>query len=583
MDDNQKPREELLAELRALRSQVSSLENRVAEWEQVEATLRQRQSGLESLLETSRDLAGALAQEQLLAVIAERVTQLLESDECVLFYLLPDGETLEAVLALGPVADQVRGAQMGIHQGLTGVVMRSGEPLVVNDAHDDPRIVRIPPPEDDLSQAHVMIAPLISRGRKLGAMVLNRVPGRPFTDDDLQVFVGFAQHVAIAMENSHLYAEIHQYTTELEQRVEARTAELKQQKDEIEAIINSVADGLLILDREGTIVSVNPATTQITEASVEKLIGLNALEAAQGCDDPSTRERITEAWQTVSEGTSCRIELPFGRPDGSIFEADLTVSPLSNEDDEVRGFVVVMRDMTAIKEVQRMKDDFVTNVTHELRTPITSLKLRYGLLQAAPERLDAHLAVLYRETDRLSHIIDDLLTLARIDQDRTEFCLDTLDLNTLAQQYVSDREPIAQENDQNLSFTGCDDLPSVRADAGLLGQALGIILTNALNYTPSGGRVHVRTETCSTNQSQWAGVTIVDSGPGISDEETRHLFGRFFRGEAAHAARVAGTGLGLAIAKEIVERHDGWIEVRGRNGRIEDGLHGAAFTIWLPV
>lgn len=584
MDDTKKTREELLAENRALRAQVIDLERQVDEWTRTDTTLRQRQSGLESLLETSRNLASVLAEEELLEVIAERVTQLLESDECVLFYLLPDGETLEAVLALGPVADQIRGARMAITQGLTGVVMRTGEPLVVNDAHDDPRSVRIPPPEEQTPQAHVMIAPLISRGRKMGAMVLNRVPGRPFTDNDLQLLIGFAQHVAVAMENSRLYAEIQQYTSELERRVDVRTAELKQQKDEVEAIINSVADGLLIIDKEGMVVSVNPATTQITGAPAEALVGINAIEAVQVCDDPATRARIGETWKKVSGGESCRFELPLERLDGSIYDVDLNVSPLSNEDGDVRGFVVVMRDMTMIKEVQRMKDDFITNVTHELRTPITSIKLRYGLLEASPERFNDHLAVLYRETDRLSHIIDDLLTLARIDQDRTEFRLEALDMNLLARQYVSDRLPVAQSRDLDLSFVEHVDMPLVSADAGLLGQALGIILTNALNYTPSGGRVQVRTSTHNTGHSAWAGVTIVDSGPGIPEDECKHLFGRFFRGEAAHQSRIAGTGLGLAIAKEIVDRHSGWIEVRGHNSSVNhDDLHGASFTIWLPV
>jgi len=243
-----------------------------------------------------------------------------------------------------------------------------------------------------------------------------------------------------------------------------------------------------------------------------------------------------------------------------------------------------VRDMTGVKDVQRMKDDFITNVTHELRTPITSIKLRYGLLEAMPERLNDHLKVLYRETDRLSHIIDDLLTLARIDQDRTEFCLRPVDLNTLARQYVSDRKPVAEARELDLAFVGTVELPQVSADPGLLGQAMGIILTNAMNYTPPGGRVQVRTEMHRTDESDWAGVTIIDSGPGIPEDESMHLFTRFFRGEAAHSSRVAGTGLGLAIAKEIVDRHNGWIEVHERNfDALDDGLQGARFTIWLPV
>lgn len=576
---------DLVAERDALRARVAAFEQREAEWQKLEDVLRQRQSELESLLETSRDLSGVRAIKQLLPVIAERLTALLASDECVLFQLQPDGRTLHAIMALGPYADQIEGATMDIDQGLTSIVMQTGEPLIVNDAHDDPRVIRIPPPpKSEDQQAHVMIAPLRVRGRIIGAMVLNRVPGRPFTDTDLRLFNGFVQQVAVAIENSRLYDEIRRYTSELEQRVSERTAELQQQRDEMEAVINSVADGLLITDQDGTIMLINPALEHMTGFRAPELVGLNTrfMRFASSVSP----EHIQTIWDTAREGGQVRLEMPIFRRNGTTFDADLSVATLSGDaEGEVRGFVVVIRDVTAVKEVQRMKDDFVSNVTHELRTPITSMKLRYDLVRAAPQRIDYHLSVLERETERLSLIIDDLLTLSRIDQGRTAFNLQPTDISVLAARLANDRRPLAEERGLDLRYDarGSQPVPAqVKADAGLLEQAISIIMTNAMSYTQAGGTITLATVTGTREGRDWAGVTIRDTGPGLTAKDCEKLFTRFFRGSAAESSSVAGTGLGLSIAKAIVDRHHGWIEPVSNEKRT-DGQTGAIFTIWLPL
>jgi two-component system phosphate regulon sensor histidine kinase PhoR len=213
-----------------------------------------------------------------------------------------------------------------------------------------------------------------------------------------------------------------------------------------------------------------------------------------------------------------------------------------------------------------------------LRTPITNLKIRQHLLRRQPDQVDVHLPVIARETDRLSHIIDDLLSLSRMDQGRVELDLQPVDLNQLAQQYVDDRTPLAQQRELTLRFVGTPGLPRVRADEGMLGQALSILLTNALNYTPAGGTVTVEVRDCRQGPDPWGCVAVSDTGPGIQPEEMPQLFERFFRGSAAEITRSRGTGLGLAILKEIITRHGGRVEVES------EGIpgKGAVFLLWLP-
>jgi len=130
-----------------------------------------------------------------------------------------------------------------------------------------------------------------------------------------------------------------------------------------------------------------------------------------------------------------------------------------------------------------------------------------------------------------------------------------------------------------MEFTPADELEQVRADPSMIGEALSVLLTNALNYTPEGGLVEVTTRVRHEEDRAWSGISVIDTGPGIPPLEMPHLFERFFRGSAAYASGAPGTGLGLSIACEIVEQHRGKIEIRS------EGIpgKGAEFTIWLPA
>jgi two-component system phosphate regulon sensor histidine kinase PhoR len=226
----------------------------------------------------------------------------------------------------------------------------------------------------------------------------------------------------------------------------------------------------------------------------------------------------------------------------------------------------------------RLRDEFVANVSHELRTPIASLKLYHHLLGVRPDKRDSYLSTLHRETERLEHIVEDLLYLSRLDREQVALKLSPIDLNALISAYVTDRSPLADERGLKLTFHG-RRLPDLLADRTLLERVLSILLTNAISYTPAGGRVQVETHTRRSEGQRWVGFSVSDNGLGIPPDEQPRLFERFFRGKASRDTGTPGTGLGLATAREIVERHAGRIEAEseGIPGR------GATFTVWLPA
>ncbi|NDJ34579.1 MAG: PAS domain S-box protein [Chloroflexi bacterium] len=230
-----------------------------------------------------------------------------------------------------------------------------------------------------------------------------------------------------------------------------------------------------------------------------------------------------------------------------------------------------------LRELSSVKDDMISNVSHELRSPVTSIKLHAYLLGESPPDPAKHLAIINRETNRLETLVDDLLTFSRLDQEQITPELGTIDLNEVVGGYVNDRMLLAQEAGLALTYEPQSSPLHCHADPDMIGQVVGILLTNALNYTPSKGSVTVRTFRRDLYDRPHAGFAISDTGPGVPREEREHIFSRFFRGSAAHKTNAPGTGLGLSIAQTIVQMHGGRIHLESTPG------HGATFTVYLPL
>jgi PAS domain S-box-containing protein len=228
----------------------------------------------------------------------------------------------------------------------------------------------------------------------------------------------------------------------------------------------------------------------------------------------------------------------------------------------------------------QLKTEFIANINHELRTPLTNLVLYHQMLRANPdvktlERLD----VIGREIQRLRVLIEDMLKLSRLDTGQVAFRPMPQDLNRIIQTLVSDRKTIAEGRGLTLTVELQPGLPAAWLDEIMVVQIVSNLLTNALNYTPSGGQLHISTRrTVDHAGKSWVALVVQDSGPGISPEDLPHLFDRFYRGKAGHATGVPGTGLGLAIVQQMVEKHSGRLDVEN----VPEG-HGAIFTVWLPV
>lgn len=341
---------------------------------------------------------------------------------------------------------------------------------------------------------------------------------------------------------------------------------LRSERDRLEAILTNVGDAVLVTDPNAVIEYVNPAWERLNGYPREEALGrdANLMRAPQVPD-----EVYREMWQTIKDGESWSGEIVNKRKDGSTYDAAVTITPIRGEEGEIVNFVGVQHDISSLKEVDRLKSRFVSDVSHELRTPLTNIRLYVDLLSENPfsGRSPEYLLTLKRESERLAHLIDDLLSLSRLEADATPFEPRPIQISGLLLNLVEDRRALAGERDIDLQIEAANGLPPVMGDERLLTQVFTNLLTNAMNYTPSGGEIHLRADLVEEAGQRWIETIVEDTGLGIQPEEKGMIFHRFFRGRASQRTGAPGTGLGLAICKEIAELHGGQISVQSEPGQ----------------
>jgi signal transduction histidine kinase len=229
-----------------------------------------------------------------------------------------------------------------------------------------------------------------------------------------------------------------------------------------------------------------------------------------------------------------------------------------------------------LTELDRLKDEFLSNVSHELRTPLANIKLYLELLaRGRPEKREEYRQTMRRETFRLETLIEDLLDLSQLDSRATAFHYEPTNINFLTVELIQDRSALAAERGLMFDCHLAADLPLTDIDPRRFTQVMSNLTMNAINYTPVGGTVTLATAVGQEDHSDWVTFTVRDTGRGISQQEIPYLFERFYRGDASHKSTAHGTGLGLAICKQIVEQMGGHITVDSQLGA------GTAFTVWL--
>ncbi|MCF8721563.1 two-component system histidine kinase PnpS [Nitrospina gracilis] len=374
-------------------------------------------------------------------------------------------------------------------------------------------------------------------------------------------------HVEGPQDIDNLADALNTMAAQLDDRIRTITA----QRNEQEAILASMVEGVIAVDSDEAIISINQSAARFLEVRVEDAQGRSVPEVFRHSQVQQFIRKALKSREPVES------DLVLDRPDDERYlQAVGTV--LKDAGDATIGAVIVLNDVTRLRRLENMRRDFVANVSHELRTPITSIKgfvetLLNGALNE-PENAERFLQIVAKQADRLNAIIDDLLSLSRIEQDSEKegIVIQETGLRALLETAIQQCNARALEKNIGIEID-CDPALKVALNPPLMEQAVVNLVDNAIKY--SGDNTVIRVIAATARQQ--VVVSVKDQGRGIEREHLPRLFERFYRVDKARSRQMGGTGLGLAIVKHIAQAHGGKVSVQSTVGQ------GSVFHIHLPM
>ena len=378
----------------------------------------------------------------------------------------------------------------------------------------------------------------------------------------LERMVGFSRAVAAGDLTAHLSVTQRDELGELEESLDEMSRQLRMwlrgmqaESDKVRGILGAMIEGVVVISATGDVILMNRRAEEIFSLAPDT--DYHGRPLIETCRDPELQELLRE---TIATGVqvSLREMTLAGEARRNLA---VSVAPLADR----IGFVLVFHDITEIKRLETMRRDFVANVSHELRTPLTAIRgYAETLLNGAlddPVRARNFLGVIDRHSERLSRLIDDLLTLSDLELGKSPLKREAVLLESLVDEVVEVLGEKAERGGVRLVKQLPHGLPLLLGDSDRLQQVLINLADNAVKYTPSGGTVTIAAERAENSEVPSVVVSVADTGGGIPSEELPRLTERFYRVDKARSRELGGTGLGLAIVKHIVQAHGGKLHI----------------------
>jgi len=533
-------------------------------------------SSRRQLLTRSRDLASLLAVAdtatqsldigKVLNDALEKSLEILGFDVGFIRVLEPESKTMVVRAVRGlrspeflayatPIASERR--------NVSRIVFETKEPYVTPDIRKNPLYKnRVMQREGVISTA---AAPVMSKSRVLGVIVVGSRKFHRFAKREIHLLKAFGAQLGAALENAQLYEEVHRG------------------KAYIENLVENAGDGIISTDGEDRILTWNRGAEVIFGYSKDEVVG----QSLKLLLPPHRANELEEIRIKVQlQGVIRNLEVRRQRKDGVMIDVALAVSPIGDNTGNVSGFLHLAKDITEkkryehrLRDLDRLKSDFVSNVSHELRTPLTAIKgsadnMLDGITGPLNEKQVRYLTRMKSNADRLTRLINDLLDLSRIEAGKIDLKPAHLPLVNLAQEVAESIRPVASDKLISLEVASPDAGATAWADRDKVVQVLTNLIGNAVKFTPPHGQVRVSIQ---RNGAGWTEISVTDTGPGIPQEEAGKIFDKFYQVAQAGKQNSGGTGLGLAISKVLVEMHGGKIWVESETGR------GSTFAFTLPA
>ena len=399
---------------------------------------------------------------------------------------------------------------------------------------------------------------LVTHRQVIGVIFIFRSYTDLFSSNDQQLLQSFADQAAIAVFNARLYSQV------------------IIEKQRLDALIDSAADGIIILNADHSIERVNDAFERISGQSNEQVSGLHHDQViiwARKPDGMTLEQAESNGWP-LTTNAHLYVEGDLKRTEPHNVPVGITYAPLLTPDGQVRNIIVTVRDITHFRNADEMKATFISIVSHELKTPVALIKGYASTLRRDDARWDKHviqdsLAVIEEEADHLTHMIEDLLDASRLQAGGLTLVRTDLSVPVLAKRLAERFQTQTKKHTLVVDFP--EKFPVILADETRIGQVLSNLISNAIKYSPK-GEIRISGDV----RPEQIIVMVSDEGPGIDPHDMPHIFDRFYRADTA-VRKTKGAGLGLYLARAIVEAHGGRIWLDPQHGS------GARICFSLPI
>ena len=520
---------------------------------------------LRALLAIADTAAQSLSTEKILTDTLDKSLEVLGFDVGYIRILDPDKKTMVGRVSKGLTALSSGSVDLAdrSRRHVANILFETQKPYISPDVRKDTTFKnRTMEKQGVISAAYI---PIISKKKTvLGTLAVGSRKLRKFSTEKISLLQTFGAQLGMALENAQLYDEVHRG------------------KAYIENLVENAADIILSTDLEDQILTWNRGAELTLGYSKEEVIGKHLSILLP----PSRVHELAEMRAKVELSGALRdIEVEGKRKGGAAIYLSLSVSPITDVDGKIVGFLRVAKDVTEkkryerrLKELDKLKSDFVSNVSHELRTPLTAIKgsvdnMLDGLTGDLNEKQNRYLVRVKSNADRLARLINDLLDLSRIEAG-IKLKRTNLSLPTVAREVVESLGSVAAE--KLISFEiECPDVNlTAWADPDRIVEVLTNLIGNAIKFTPTNGKV---TLCLKRNGNEWVKISVADTGPGIPSDEANRIFDKFYQVTQPEKQKAMGTGLGLSITKALVEMHGGKIWLESEVGK------GSIFSFILPA
>jgi PAS domain S-box-containing protein len=545
---------------RSLAERNLDLDNKTRTMQQMATSLGDRVLELRTLQEGIKAINSALALEDVLRLIVANASQVLEGARCSVA-LLAGGEVMSTATgkAGGPASPAARpqreaGAGDGradFDKDIVRWMSEYGKPVLSGDIRQDGRFASAA----KLPISSLIGMPLFLDDKVIGALIATSPEREVFSTEDSNLLNAFADQAGVAVKNARLYEQLVQEQRETEriyQHVEER-------RNELEAILRGIGDGVIVADPDLNLLLMNPVATRMFHVKPD-------VTSSMPLSKVILHQELTSLFLEAIHGTEKAIVKEISLPsDGNRTETtyQALASPILGTDGKPRGVVTVLRDVTSQKELERMKSSFLSVVSHELRTPLHSIKgfvdiILMGKTGPISETQADFLKTVREQTTHLQNLINDLLEFSRLESGQVKLRLTAVSLAEVAVIVLDKLKPLADQGQVRLVNRIVADIPTIEADRLRMEQVLTNLVDNAIKFTPASGVVTIS----ATDLGPEIQVAVTDSGIGIPAGELERIFDRFYQVDSGSTRPYRGTGLGLTICKHIVEHHQGriWAE-----------------------